>query len=215
MKILIKSIYNPPKLIRIIYKDAIWESKADKILFTFDDGPIPESTELILNKLNEYNIKSIFFCVGENIKKYSRLAEKILSNGHEIANHTNSHKRLTLLNKNEIRKELELFQNELDKSFNYKVKYFRPPHGRLNKQILLIANEFDLRTVMWSLLTYDYKNELNILKFAVEKYIQKNSIIVLHDSIKSGKIILDSIDFIYEKIQEKNFKIGNAEECLN
>lgn len=214
MKIPFKPIYNPPKLIRSFYKNVIWESKKEKILFTFDDGPIPETTELILNKLNEYNIKSVFFCVGENIKKYPNLIEKILSEGHSIGNHTFTHKRLTSLNENIIQNEIELFQKEIFNIFGYEAKYFRPPHGRLNNKILSIAKKLDLQTMMWSLLTYDYKNDLNILKFAVKNYIRKNSIIVLHDSLKSCKIILDSIDFIYEEIRKRNYKTGNIEECL-
>lgn len=214
MKIPFELIYNPPILIRKLYKNTIWNSDCNKILITFDDGPIPDTTKLILNKLKEYNIKSLFFCVGENIIKNQKLAELILSEGHEIGNHTLKHKVLTKLNEKEIRNEIESFQKIMEKNFNYKVKYFRPPHGRINNKIISIAEESELKTVMWSLLTYDYKNDLNLLKFAVENYLHKNSIIVLHDSLKSKEIIQSSIDFIYENISMKNFKIGNINECL-
>ncbi len=68
---------------------------------------------------------------------------------------------------------------------------------------------------MWSLLTYDYKNDFSITKFAIEKYLQKNSIIVLHDSNKSKNIILNSISLITENALKKNYQFGRAEECLS
>ncbi len=61
---------------------------------------------------------------------------------------------------------------------------------------------------MWSLLTYDYKNDLNLVKFAVKNYLRKDSIIVLHDSLKSKDIILDSIKFIAEEVNNKNYEFG-------
>ncbi len=68
---------------------------------------------------------------------------------------------------------------------------------------------------MWSLLTYDYKNDISIVKFAVEKYLKQNSIIVLHDSNKSKEIINDSISFIADEVRKKNYQFGEANECLN
>ena len=62
---------------------------------------------------------------------------------------------------------------------------------------------------MWSLLTYDYKNDINIVKFAINNYLNSNSIIVLHDSNKSKNIIADSIKYIVEaalKCEISNWK---------
>jgi len=64
------------------------------------------------------------------------------------------------------------------------------------------------------LLTYDYKNDINIVKFALRKYLKSNSIIVLHDSNKSKDIIKDSINIIIEETNKKNYKIGTPSECL-
>ena len=61
---------------------------------------------------------------------------------------------------------------------------------------------------MWSLLTYDYKNDLNIVKFAVNNYLMHNSIIVLHDSNKSKSIITDSIKYIVEATLKFEYQIG-------
>ena len=67
---------------------------------------------------------------------------------------------------------------------------------------------------MWSLLTYDYKNDFNIVIFAIDKFLNKNSVIVLHDNIKSQAIIEKSIDYIVEKSKDKKFEIGEPDKCL-
>ena len=65
------------------------EGKA--IYLTFDDGPEPNITEIVLNILNQYNAKATFFCTGENYEKYPDLVELIKNNGHSFGNHTYSH----------------------------------------------------------------------------------------------------------------------------
>jgi peptidoglycan/xylan/chitin deacetylase (PgdA/CDA1 family) len=72
-----------------------------------------------------------------------------------------------------------------------------------------------MKSVMWSLLTYDYKNDLSIVKFAVEKYLKPNSIIVLHDSNKSKNIISDSISIIADEVRKRKYQFGGSDECLN
>ncbi len=67
---------------------------------------------------------------------------------------------------------------------------------------------------MWSLLTYDYKNDLNLIKLAVNKYLKTNSIIVLHDSLKSKNVVLEGIEIIFEEARKRGFEIGEPAGCL-
>jgi peptidoglycan-N-acetylglucosamine deacetylase len=209
-----KYSYNPPDVIKKLFNVFQWNSNCNKILFTFDDGPIPETTPVILDFLKQNKIKALFFCVGNNIKKNPGLVKDIISENHTIGNHTFNHKRLTQLSKVEIWKEISEFNSILKENYHYEVKYIRPPHGRFNKSVVSQINKANLRPVMWSMLTKDYKKDLNLVKFGISKYLQSNSIIVLHDSLKSKEIIIDSLNFILEKINEKNFRIGEPSECL-
>jgi hypothetical protein len=77
-----------------------------------------------------------------------------------------------------------------------------------------IVTGLNQSVVMWSLLTYDYKNDFNLVKFITTKFLKNNSIIVLHDSMKSKGIILDSINTIVEQAAENGFEIGEPAECL-
>ena len=208
-----KLLYVPPKIIRILFPNTIWESKIDKILFTFDDGPNLETTPIILEKLNEHSIKAIFFCVGENVKKYPELTKRIIDEGHLIGNHTISHKNINLLNI-KANSSIAECSNIIEKTTGIEPKYFRPPHGRIGLLTETLMKRNNLTNVMWSLLTYDYKSDFNIVIFAVNKYLNKNSIIVLHDSLKSEAIIEKSIDYIIEKTKQNGYEIGDPSKCL-
>ncbi len=208
-----KWLYSPPAAIRRIYKNFYWESKVDKILLTFDDGPIPETTESILKILSDLKIRALFFCVGENIEKYPSLAKEIVAEGHKIGNHTYNHADLLFARKEYLREQVNKFETISKEVFGTGSTYFRPPKGRI-PTLNRFYNSFDHKFIMWDLLTRDYKNDLNIVKFAVQNYLKKNSIVVLHDSVKSKNIIIDSIKIVAEYSEKSGFIFGEPSECL-
>jgi len=206
--------YNPPSIIKKIFSEFYWQTSNNKILLTFDDGPNPGTTEKILEQLGSLNIKALHFCVGTNLQKYPGLTNELISEGHTIGNHTLSHKFLTRIIKEEARTEIEQVNSILAHEFNYSAKYIRPPYGRFNLSVRKILNNTNLKVVMWNLVTYDYKNDWEKVKFTVDKFLQSNSIIVLHDSNKSKDIIIDSIKYIADAATKNGFKFGEPEECL-
>lgn len=212
---MIKYFFNPPTIIKKIYNEYQWNSKANRVLLTFDDGPTKESTEIILKLLDEFKLQGLFFCVGNNLSKNPQLVKEILSAGHEIGNHTYNHKIFTQNSFAEMSDEIQKTNQVLSDTLNYKVNYFRPPHGRFNKNLLSILEKNNLKNIMWSLLTYDYKSDLNIIKFALKNYLESNSIIVFHDSIKSKNIIDKALKMTIEIVDKKNFMFGKVDECLN
>ena len=210
-----KYLYNPPLLLKKVFGSFYWETTNNKVLLTFDDGPNPGTTEIILKKLSDEKIKALFFCVGDNVNKYPDLVKDILSEGHLVGNHTFNHKILNRISDQEKDYQIGSVNKIFFENFGIKLKYFRPSHGRFQISTPSLMKKYDLKNVMWSLLTYDYKNDLSIVKFAVEKYLKQNSIVVLHDSNKSKNIIVDSISFIIDEARKRNYQFGESEECLN
>jgi len=64
---------------------------ADKVYLTFDDGPVPEATPWVLDQLATYGAKGTFFCIGNNVRKYPDIYDRILAEGHTVGNHTYNH----------------------------------------------------------------------------------------------------------------------------
>lgn len=205
-----KYLYNPPYILKKIFSNFIWQK--DKVIFSFDDGAIGDNTLRILDRLDEYSISAIFFVVGDNIKKYPDACREVIKRGHVIANHTMYHKKLLLASKSTIEREIREC-NEMAKEYlDYNLKYFRPPHGQISPFLAGILRKFDMKCVMWSLMSYDFKGSLDKVKFIIDNYLSHDSLIVLHDSIKSQDIILDSVDYIVKSCHEKGYLIGKAVE---
>jgi peptidoglycan-N-acetylglucosamine deacetylase len=210
----LRAKYNPPYFVKKLFSNFIWETSNDKILLTFDDGPTEVATLKILNILKEKKIKAIFFCVGDNIKKHPELAEKILEDGHTIANHTMNHKSLTRISREESIEELVSFNSLMQESFNHTVNYFRPPHGKFDLRTNEILRKLELKCVMWNLLTYDFQNDINKVKYSLDNYLNKNSIIVFHDNKKSIDIIEQSLNYVIEMVLKLGFEFGEPKDCL-
>lgn len=209
-----KYLYNPPSILKKTFGSFKWNTSNGKILLTFDDGPTQEATESILKLLNESKTKAAFFCVGNNIKNYPELAQNILNEGHLIGNHTFSHKKLTKISYTESVNEINSVTLLLKENFNYDTKYFRPPYGKYKLGTPSLLKKCGLTNVMWSLLIYDFEGDFNKVKIATEGYLRRDSIVVLHDNLKSSEIICDSIKIVLEEANKKGFEIGTPEECL-
>lgn len=209
-----KYFYDPPLLAKKLFNDFYWNSVNGKILITFDDGP-SNYTDRVLKELGDLGIKSLFFLVGDNIRKNPNLAREIISEGHSVGNHTFSHKTITKLTNEELIEEVYKFNDVCESELSLKTKYFRPPRGRINFSKSRELKKIGLKTVLWSLLTYDYKNNINIVKFAIKKYLNNNSIVVFHDGEKSKDAMIESIKIIKEESQKKGFEIGAPAECLS
>ena len=116
-------------LIKKFFSNYIWDIPNSKktVYLTFDDGPSPDISYWILDQLREYGIKATFFCVGENLKRYPQVAQKILEEGHIIANHTFTHPNgwttntekyieNTILCEKEIRRQYSVFSSQITDS---------------------------------------------------------------------------------------------------
>ena len=82
-----------PLLLKWFYPSLVWNmDRSKKIVYlTFDDGPIPNVTDFVLNTLKSFNAKATFFCIGDNILKHPSIFEHIKNDGHAIGNHTFNH----------------------------------------------------------------------------------------------------------------------------
>ena len=207
--------YNPPYLVKIIFNQFKWETSNNKVLLTFDDGPNPKTTEKILLTLNENKIKAVFFCVGSNVNRYNSLTKQIIAERQSIGNHTFNHKLLLKLSLKDSLEEVRSFNTLMLENLGYTIQYFRPPFGWFKYNTNKLMNETGLTCIMWNLVTYDYHGDLEKVKFAIDNYLQSNSIIVLHDSSKTEDMIVDSIKYIFDKVEERGFEFGEPEECLN
>lgn len=200
----------PPKIVRTIFRNFIWQNSKDEILITIDDGPYESVTTKILSVLKSNRVRALFFMTGINVKKNFALFEEILDAGHFVANHSFNHsKHMTKMELDEIRREIIATESMISFKKNF-VKIFRPPYGKINLKMSRALKELNYRVMMWSLLTEDYLGEFEIVKRNIEKHLKKNSIIVFHNNPKSEKIIEASLDFTFNLAEKRGYKIGST-----
>ena len=95
---------------KMIYKSV--NNEEMKIALTFDDGPHPKQTQEILNILKKYDVKATFFVVGQNTQYYPDVLRRVISDGHEIGNHTFTHPNINKSNAKTIEEELKKLPNK-------------------------------------------------------------------------------------------------------
>ncbi|MBK6985013.1 MAG: polysaccharide deacetylase family protein [Bacteroidetes bacterium] len=200
-----KLLVRPPQLLRALYKGSLWrmDKKEPTIYLTFDDGPIPELTEWVLDVLKEYQIKATFFCVGDNIVKNPSIFQRIKSEGHQVGNHTFNHMKGW-----EVKNAMYVENTERCQELT-KTNLFRPPYGRIKKsQYKILAKDY--KVVFWDVLSYDY-DKLTSSKKCLDnsiKYTRNGSIIVFHDNIKAQKNLKFALPQYIEHFLKLNYKFA-------
>ena len=175
-------IEQPAKWLRWTSPHALWRMDKNEhaAYLTFDAGPIPQSTPFILDTLRKFGIKATFFMVGDNVRKYPKLYEQIVAEGHQVGNHTFHHlgsfKHWAITYGYDVQDANELIHSHL----------FRPPHGWMRHAVYWwLSRKFTI--VMWDLVTRDYSKWLTADDVVnnVKRYARNGSIITFHDSLKS------------------------------
>ena len=176
-------IERPPFLYRVFFPGAHWRfNENEKVVFlTFDDGPIPEMTPWVLDVLDDYGIKAVFFCVGDNVRKFPELYREILARGHRVGNHTFHHLQGLRVSTKVYLKDVKEAEKQIDS------KLFRPPYGHMRlPQFFCLRKDYSI--IMWDVVTRDYSCLMTPEQVLdnVKKYTRNGSILVFHDSLKSS-----------------------------
>ena len=131
-----------------------------EVLLTFDDGPHPTLTPKLLDCLNEYEAKGVFFVVGQRVaaKGGKAIVQRAFNEGHRIANHTYTHPDLTKLPETKVRDELKRTE-ELIAEFLTNHKLFRPPYGAHNPMVDRVVRELDYHMVLWNVDSEDWRKK--------------------------------------------------------
>lgn len=198
-------------IIKKLFSNYIWDlsNTENKVYLSFDDGPIPEITEWVLEELKKYNAKATFFCIGDNIQKHPQIFKKVISEGHAIGNHTFNHlngwKTTTetyIDNAKQCEETIEKFSIEKLKS-----KIFRPPYGKLKISQSKQLRKLGYKIIMWDVLSADFDQKLSKEECLenVLSNIESGSIIVFHDSIKAFKNVEYVLPRTLAYLEKNNF----------
>lgn len=187
------------------------KSKAEQVVYlTFDDGPIPDVTEWVLDVLAQHQIKATFFCIGDNIRKHPAVFQRTLAEGHQVGNHTFNHLKGWKTSLQDYLANTQLGQQEIEKHLKQPTRLFRPPYGKLTKQQGKKLVDAGYEVIMWSIITKDYEANLHpqaCLKRTLKR-VKAGSIIVFHDSLKAEKNMKYTLPLLIKNLKEKGYSFG-------
>ncbi|MFK7849560.1 MAG: polysaccharide deacetylase family protein [Akkermansiaceae bacterium] len=128
------------------------------IAITFDDGPHPQNTPRLLDMLAKRNIKATFYVIGRSVNLHPGVLRRTVAEGHEIGNHSQTHRLLTKLGDSELRKEMKLCEDAIGRAAGVRPRTMRPPYGGLlQRQRQIVHSEFGYPTILWSVDPLDWK----------------------------------------------------------
>jgi len=186
---------------------------SERIALTFDDGPHPVYTPMILDILKENGIKATFFIIGENAEKHPDIVRRIIAEGHEIGNHTYSHPHLKNIGEKQLTKELKETEKLLKEKFSYTPALFRPPEGYCCSAVTNSVNTMGYTMVLWDVDTTDWAHNPsdNIVKTVLAS-TKDGSIILCHDFVTKPSPTPDAIRVFIPKLKAKGYNFVTVSE---
>jgi peptidoglycan-N-acetylglucosamine deacetylase len=154
-----------------------------RVALTFDDGPHPKNTEVLIKILSERIVPSTFFVLGQNVKRWPDILRLMHEAGHEIGNHGWSHTSFETLGDADILQELSETNELIRDVASQDCSIYRPPYGAITeRQQMLIAEHLGYRLVRWNVDSLDWQRpSIDQLIRNATNYKVEQAILLFHD----------------------------------
>jgi len=131
-------------------------TRKDSVVLTFDDGPDPVLTPIVLDILATYGAQASFFCIGERARAYPQLVRRMVAQGHTVENHSDRHAPwFACLGTRGLIAEIERAQESLAQAAGSRPRFFRAPMGFRSPMLDGVLTRLGLRHVSWTRRGYD------------------------------------------------------------
>lgn len=183
-------------------------NKEKCVALTFDDGP-GRYTERLLNQLKEANVPATFYLLGQNAPIYPKTVQRMVREGHQLGNHTLSHKSLTTLSKTQVSHEVQDSAKKIKNVAGTAPDTMRPPYGARNKDV---DSRIDVPLVLWDVDTLDWQHRdpKKTVKIAMNE-VSDGSIILMHDIHESS---VKAVPNLIKKLKKKGYKLVTVNELF-
>ena len=185
------------------------------IALTFDDGPHPTKTTEILDILKANEVIATFFVVGDNALKNEEIVERICREGHEIGNHTLSHKYLSGEQVGTMEREIDFCDDIIYNHSEYHTTVFRPPGGLYDASLASVCLRRGYSIVLWSIDTRDWEGK-SAFEICREVYnnVHDGSIILMHDYICAESHTAEALRTMIPKLKELGYRFVTVSELI-
>lgn len=203
----------PPRKDGVIFSGTTACGK--KIALTFDDGPHPVKTPQVLDLLEKHGVRATFFIVGSLAEYHPEIVKREAELGHELANHSYTHPRLSKLTESEIKLEIERADAAIKKATGVAPRLFRPPEGAYSKDIVGIASALGKETIIWTVDTMDWaRSPCEKIVENVKANVTSGSIILFHDCTRDGTFTLEALAELLPYLKSQGYEFVTVSELI-
>lgn len=188
------------------------ETINNDIALTFDCAWGAEDMPRILDILKENKVKATFFVLGEWAEKFPEVIKRMVKEGHDIANHSDTHPHIASLTYENIKKEIKNANDKIEKLTGKTNNLFRAPYGEYNDNVISAAEELGFYTIQWDVDSLDWKNlgSENILNRVLNR-TKNGSIILMHNGTEDTANVLDKV---IKELKKKGFNFKSVSELI-
>jgi peptidoglycan/xylan/chitin deacetylase (PgdA/CDA1 family) len=127
------------------------------VALTFDDGPSPEFTPVLLDVLRDLDVRGTFFVLGQQARAHPDLVQRMRAEGHGIGSHSRSHASFATSDAATITEEIEGGLVDLQLVLGRRTRLFRPPNGHVDLRVAAAMRRARLDSWLWTIDTQDYE----------------------------------------------------------
>lgn len=187
----------------------VWQKDEKKVAITFDDGPDPKTTALLLDGLKARKVRATFFVIGEKAQENKGLIRRMSEEGHLIGNHTYSHVQLNALSSSQACSQVKAANDVIEEIIQKEVIYLRPPYGEWNHKQECPQN---MIAVYWDVDPLDWqKTDAKQIAQDILRQVEPGDIILLHDIYQSS---VQAAFLVIDELQRQGYEFVTVEELM-
>jgi peptidoglycan/xylan/chitin deacetylase (PgdA/CDA1 family) len=186
------------------------------VAFTFDDGPGPRWTPMVLDALDAAQVPATFFMVGRNLRAHAGLVRNRLSR-HEVGNHSWSHNDLATLDLAGVKAELNRTHTLIQRVTGHTPTLLRPPYGHLGGSTLLAADSLGYDIVLWSQQMDErrYRRDPAGQTRDLLDSVRPGSIILAHDVGRADRLVaLRQLGAMFDGLKARGFRLVTVSDLV-
>lgn len=188
-------------------------SKEEKVAsLSFDAAWGNEDTSLLIDILGRYEVKATFFVVGDWVTKYPESVKELSDAGHEIMNHSNKHKHMPQLSRDDIVSDIKACNEKIEKITGVRPTLFRPPYGDYDNKLISAVQSIGMYTIQWDVDSLDWKDlsAAEIQKRVLER-VKAGSIVLFHNAALHTP---EALPGIIESLQADGYSLVPISELI-
>jgi peptidoglycan/xylan/chitin deacetylase (PgdA/CDA1 family) len=189
------------------------------VALTFDDGPQPGSTDVILDILADLNVRATFFCVGQNALAHPELVQRMLAEGHAVGSHSLTHPNPAETTITKLSRDYVDGQSAVAEAGGREPTLFRPPHGHLGLASAALVRRCGLQTWLWTVDPFDWRPGARTEQIAaVAGGARSGDVVLLHDWVEQPweasaldrSATVEALPVVVDRIRRSGLRLETA-----